>query len=323
MANADKGAAILDMAARKFADVIDGSGIDWEQYLRHDDAAKIVPAEALAERCRRELLLGREAESGLTLPWPKTRGRVLIRPGKLALWAGWSRHGKTQMLKQLMCHAIRDGEKVLIASMEEEIHEVWKDMARIACATDEFTKSNTENFVRFVTGNLWLYDQQGTVDARRIQALIRYAVKQHGVTQVVVDSLMMLAVSRDDYDAQRRFVAELKTTAKDTGVAVHLVAHMRKGEGRNSEDSPGSLHDISGGHEIGSIADYVFVVWRDQKGSSEVPAILKVDKQRGQVNWTGKVGLNIHQVSRQFVEDVHATQYLTREPGEDFEEDAA
>jgi hypothetical protein len=84
---------------------------------------------------------------------------------------------------------------------------------------------------------------------------------------------------------------------------------MRKRDGKGGEETPGSIHDIAGGHEIGSIADSVIVVWRDIKGQANPPCILRVDKQRGEVDWLGTIGLNFHQRSRQFVEDVHAMKF--------------
>jgi twinkle protein len=265
----------------------------------------------LAEKAKREMLLGAESEPGLMLPWQKTNGKVLLRPGKLSIWAGWSRHGKTQMLKQVMLHGVKESERILFASMEEEVTEVWKDMAQIACLTREPRLQDLDKFVEFITGKMWLYDQQGMVEPRRMLAVIRYAAKELKVTHVVIDSLMMLAVNRDDYDAQSRFVGELKATAKDTGAHVHLVAHMRKREGKGGEDSPGSLHDVSGGHEIGSMADSVFIVWRDLERADPAKSdvILKVDKQRGRVNWRGKIMLNSHEVSRQFVDGVRAQSF--------------
>lgn len=291
--------------------VIQGEQIDWNRWLSPDDHTRIIPAEALAERGKASMLLGDEAEPGLTLPWEKTSGKVLIRSGKLVIWAGWSRHGKTQILKQLMLHGIKNGEKPLIASMEEEVLEVWKDMAWVACGERNPNPKAIEKFIHFISGKLWLYDQQGQIKPERMIAVIRYAASELKITQVVVDSLMMLALDRDDYEAQARFVGELKTVAKDTGVTVHLVAHMRKRDGKGGDEQPGTLHDISGGHEIGSKADYVFVAWRDvQRKDLNSPAqILKVEKQRGRINWLGTLGLNFHEASRQFVEDVHPMRF--------------
>lgn len=313
MANAERGAAFLDQSRLS---VIKGDSIEWERWLKPDDHTRIIPADALAERGKASMLLGDEAEPGLTLPWEKANGKVLIRPGKLVVWAGWSRHGKTQLLKQLMLHGIAQGERPLIASMEEEVMEVWKDMAWIACCERNPKVKEIDAFVKFVGGKLWLYDQQGQIDPRRMQAVIRYAASELKITQCVVDSLMMLALDRDDYEAQARFVGELKSVAKDTGVTIHLVAHMRKRDGKGGDEQPGTLHDISGGHEIGSKADYVFIVWRDvhKKEAGVPPAILKVEKQRGRVNWLGKLGLQFHEGARQFVEDVQPMRFWRDEP---------
>lgn len=304
MANAN----VLDIASRA-AQVIRGDQIPWEKYLQPEDKSRVIPAEALAEQGMKRLAVAPEAEDGLTLPWAKTHNSVLMRPGKLAVWAGWTHHGKTQMVKQAMLHGIANGERPLIASMEEEVVDVWTDMATMACCAQEPRIPDVKRYVDFVRGKLWLFDQQGMIDARKIQALIRYAAAELKITQAVIDSLMMLAVDRDDYEAQARFVGELKTTAKDTGVTIHLVAHMRKRDGKGGDDAPGTIHDIAGGHEIGSKADYVFVVWRDKKPNSNPSTVLKVDKQRGRKNWVGTVGLNFHAGARQFVEDVQPMRF--------------
>lgn len=316
MASAQRGIEALD-SFRKSGGVIDAASIDWQRYMRPEDKARIVPAEALAEKAKARLMIGPEQEDGLRLPWEKTHGKVLIRPGKLAVWAGWTHHGKTQMVKQVMLCGIKQSERVLIASMEEEIVDVYCDMAVMGCANQSPSPSEFTQFNSFVTGHLWLFDQQGQIAPDYILAVIRYAAAELKMTQIVVDSLMLLAVNRDDYEAQARFVAELKTTAKDCGVTVHLVAHMRKRDGKGGDESPGTIHDVAGGHEIGSVADYVFLPWRDKKPNANPACQLKVEKQRGRLNWLGTVNLNFHALSRQFVEDVHPTRFWD-ERGETF-----
>jgi twinkle protein len=300
-------ASLVDRAIRRFEGVIEGEQVDWQKYLKPSDKARIIPAETLAEQCRRELLIGTAKEPGLMLPWSKAEGKVLLRPGTLNVWAGWARHGKTRMLKQLMLHAIRQSEKPLICSMEENVKGVWKDLVKMACLTADPEPKQIDRFVEFVKGNLWLYDQQGMVEPQRLQALLRYAAAELKITHAMVDSLMMLAIPRDDYAKQSEFCAQLKTIANDTGLCIHLVAHMRKREGKGGEESPGTIHDIAGGHEIGSIADSVFIVWRDMKNAQ--PAALKVDKQRGDIDWLGTMSLNFHDGSRQFIEDVHPMRF--------------
>lgn len=322
MAIADRALQAID-SFRQQGGVIHGDSIDWQRYMKPDDHARIVAAETLAAKAKERLMIGAAQEHGLTLPWSKTHGKVLIRPGKVAVWAGWTHHGKTQMVKQVMLHGISDSEKVLIASMEEEVADVYCDMAVMACGEQQPKSEDLDRFNEFVAGQLWLYDQQGQIDPMRMNAVIRYAAAELKITQVVVDSLMMLQMQRDDYDAQARFVAQLHATAKDTGVTVHLVAHMRKRDGKGGDETPGTIHDIAGGHEIASMVDYVFLPWRDKRTKDKRPAEsrydcqLKVDKQRGRVNWLGIVDLNFHQGSRQFVEDVQPMRFWS-EPGVPF-----
>ena len=295
---------LVDKAIERLNQTLNGEAIDWKKWLKPSDVARIIPAESLAEQVKAQMLLGREREEGLKLPWDKLDGKVLIKAGKVAIWTGWSHHGKSQMLKQLMLHAIGQGEKVLIASMEEEVKEVWQDLAIIFAGNDNPTVRIIDEFVSFITGNLWLYDQQGVVDANRMQAVLRYVGSELKTTQAVIDSLMMLGVDRDDYDAQSRFVGELKSIAKDTRQTIHLVAHMRKRDGKTGDEQPGHVHDIAGGHEIASKADYVFNVWRDKtrKDDKAPECVLSVEKQRGRINWLGRIGLNYHKQSTQFIE---------------------
>jgi twinkle protein len=288
--------------------------LDLKKYLNREEMNRIIPAESLADEGRRMMLVGREREDGLTLPWRKAEGKVLIRPGKLALWVGWQHHGKSQLLKQVMAYAVCGGQKVAIASLEEEVRHIWCDMCRVAVGQKDPSTKLIDEWIAKATAHLWFYDQQGRLKADTLRAVVRYCCEELKVTQFVVDSLMMLDVGRDDYEAQSTFVAELKTLAHDTGCTIHLVAHMRKREGKGGEDSPGSAHDIAGAHDIASMADYIFNVWRDKqnKNAHGFPALLTVDKQRGQTNWLGVLGLGFHDGSRQFTEGA-PTNYMNPE----------
>jgi twinkle protein len=303
--------AIVD---RAHAALVRDGDIDLKRYMHAQERNRVIPAESLAEEGKRALLLGSAKEPGLLLPWAKAQDVVKIPPGILVLWAGWSRHGKSQMLKQVMLHAMAEGEKVCLASMEESLLFIWKEMARVACGDREPGLRKIDAWVRFQTGKLWFYDRQGQVDPAKVKAVIRYCAAELGVTQFVIDSLMMMAMRRDDYDAQAAFATELKALAEETGCTIHLVVHMRKRDGKGGEDSPGGMHDISGGHEISSAADTVFIVWRNLNKSAGNPdCVLTVDKQRGEYNWRGTLSLNFHERSRQYVEGDTAMRFWAEE----------
>jgi twinkle protein len=288
--------------ARLKGQVIDSSQIDWRKYMKPSDCARVIPAETLAEECKRELLLGSDHQIGLMLPWDKTRGKVLIKPGKLAIWVGWSFHGKSAMTKQVMANAIYSSDVILIASMEEELKEIWIEMMTIFLDGD-ITPRGIDSFVHFITGKLYLYNQQGVIDGDRINAMIRYAKEKYGITQCLIDSLMLVRVggntAKDNAKGKIDFMSDLKSTAADTQVTAHLVCHMRKSMDRKGDTIPGSKHDIHGGQEIFAIADYCFNVWRDQREGIN-KAILDVQKQRGKINKIGKYHFEFNNDSRKF-----------------------
>lgn len=276
--------------------------VDLSKYVEREERTRVIPAESLSVEGKRRMLLGRESEIGLLLPWDKAQDKILIKPGKFVVWCGWSHHGKSQMLKQVMVHAISQGEKACIASMEEEVLDIWQEMGYLAMATRYPGPRDIDDWCSKFCPKLWFYDQQGRVKPEKVKAVIRYATEELKVTQFVVDSLMMIGVSREDYESQAQFIADLKTLASDTGCTIHLVAHMRKTDTITGEGKPGGMHDISGGHEISSIADSIFNVWRDKTKKGEWPAVLGVMKQRGSVNWIGSLGLGYDESCRQYTD---------------------
>lgn len=294
---------LLDRAAAGLQRVQE---VDFSRYCDPVEMARVVPAESLAEEVKRRMLLGKERETGLMLPWDKANDKVLIRPGKLIVWCGWSYHGKSQVLKHCMVEALSQGERVCMASMEEEVREIWEEMGYLAMATRYPSPKDIDAWVNLFSSRLWFYDQQGRVKPEKLKGVIRYAAEELQVNQFVVDSLMMVGVSRDDYEQQGQFIADLKTIADDTKATIHLVCHMRKTDSRGGEDQPGSVHDIAGPHQISSIADSIFNVWRDKNKKGEWPAILKVEKQRGSVNWIGSLGLGYDAASRQYTNEAGA-----------------
>jgi twinkle protein len=283
------------------------------KYLHYQEANKIIPASAVADEAEKLFFSGKENIPGLRLPWEELDDKVRITPGTLAIWSGWSHHGKTQMLKQSMLAAIQQGQRVCIASMEEPVMGIYRDLLEMASFSRNPTRA--AEFRNFCDGKLWFYDQQDVVPAEKMRAVIRYCVMEKKVTQFVVDSLMMINTKANDKFAdQVDFVRDLKVLAKDTKTTIHLVAHNKKPQGKASEVDSGDIHMISGGFEIGAIADYVFSVWRNKKPRPErspgdVDAKLTVEKQRGIYNWIGDFGLNFHTGSRQFVRGIEAMTF--------------
>jgi twinkle protein len=87
-----------------------------------------------------------------------------------------------------------------------------------------------------------------------VLALATYVRKELGIDHLVIDSLMKCGIGVDDLTGQKDFVDGLCAIARDTGLHIHLVCHMRKGEnekacagqvrrqGRRRDHRPGRQH---------------------------------------------------------------------------------
>jgi twinkle protein len=119
-----------------------------------------------------------------------------------------------------------------------------------------------DRFKAFTAGYLWLYDQQGTTSADQVIAMARYCAVEKGVQHVFIDSLMKCVSGEDDYNAQKAFVDELTSLARDHNVHVHLIHHIRK---LQSEEIKPNKNDIKGSGSISDQVDNVLMVWRNKK----------------------------------------------------------
>lgn len=245
---------------------------------------------------------------GLTLPWEGTHEYVRFMPGKVSVWSGPSFAGKTSLLRQLILSAINRNHRGLFISLEEEPIEVWREFTMMAAGTRNPNKHQVAWAEDHFEDKLWVFDSDEPIEPTILMGIIRFAVERFGFSHIVIDSLMRLNLRTDDYDGQREMGNMLGRLAKLTKAHIHLVAHPRKTQ--NSRE-PMDLYDIRGAQDIIAQADLVLTLERKFKPGEETN-FLTVWKQRGDVNWIGKIPLWYCAQSRQL--KVRAadepTQYL-------------
>ncbi|MFT3960512.1 DnaB-like helicase C-terminal domain-containing protein [Propionivibrio sp.] len=288
--------------------VIDDA-IDFDAYLNGpDESASVRPAsDWLAD-----VLVAFEQPahlSGATLPWSTTHSVIRLRRGELTIWPGMSGHGKSMLIGQVALHLMAQGEKVCIASMEMKPAATMKRLCRQAFGCNAPSRGDIEDLHHWTNGRLWLYDQQGQVSPERILAVGRYCHDKLGVTHLAVDNLLSCGIPEDGYDQQKQFVLSLATHAHDTGQAVHLLAHSRKGK---DELTPPGKFDVRGSASITDLADNVFSVWRNRgkelaqddnrhDKDDEEDALLIVCKHR-HGEWEGRIRLWFDRRSQTFLQ---------------------
>lgn len=303
------------------AEIIHHDQIDFAHYERETDAKqKVKPAALWVEEliCR---IKSPVKQHRAVMPWRKTHSQIQFRPGEVTIWGGANGAGKSLVTGQVGLSLCSQDEKVCIASFEMKPMKTLERMGRQWSGENpdhpafrgmpEATARLVDVYEQFrdwTTGKLWLYDQQGTVTASQVCAVVRYCAKEKGITQFFVDSLMKCVSGEDDYNGQKEFVDQLTAIARDYGIHVHLIHHIKKPA---NEDHKPNKYDYKGSGAITDQVDNVISVWRNKvkernrdagKGVSdgEPDALLICDKQRNG-EWEGSVGLWFHRESQQFL----------------------
>lgn len=280
--------------------------IDFEKYLvESDPAEKVRPAKDFLNEVMHQLAPISAENQHPKLPF--ANAWLYFNPGEVTVWGGFNGSGKSMLQGQVLTGFAKDKQKVCIASFEMK---PAKTLARIQ--RQEFghmtpTKDQVSMFMRQTDGHIWLYDQQGTVRPDRMLAVIRHCAEKLKIQHIAIDSLMKCVRGTDDYNGQKEFVDQLTIAARDYNVHIHLVAHLKKGEG--DERMPTRM-DISGTGAIGDLVDNVILVWRNKKKERDRDAgkivqdldpdsVLIVDKSRNG-EWEGRVKLYFDKASLAF-----------------------
>lgn len=253
------------------------------------------------------------ALSGIKLLDQMTGGLYM---GDLNVWTGKRGEGKSTILTQIMLEAVDQGINACAYSGEIPADRFkyglylqaagkQKVCEKLDTATDRVVqyvpRDCQESIDRWLDGRLWLYDNRATEgdEAESIIRVFEQAYRRYDCRVFVVDNLMTVQNgSKDDYyHAQAEFTIKLRKFAEKLGVAVHLVVHPRKTNGKNVTDND----DVGGLSTITNIACAVFSMQRVEDGEMGCNAVLSCTKNRayGQL---GDVRLRFIETSRRFVQ---------------------
>ncbi len=293
------------------------------------EAAHLKPVDQWTDAVVDRFLHGANYE-GYPLPWPALRGLFGVRPAEVTLWAGPGGTGKSMLTSQIALALACRSQKICIASLEMPPVMTAYRLARQALGGEPPFSERIREILTSAGKFIWLYEQTGSAQWRRMLALARYCVAELGITQFVLDSVMKCGIPKDDYNSQIAFVDALCALAKDTGMHVHLISHTRKGrDGPKSDEN----QDVRGASEVTDLVDNVMMLARNRDKEREkqkaVPdsalilesdAMLTCSKQR-HGEWQGALHLWYHPNAMSFLDHAQglpaAAIFPAREPGGD------
>jgi twinkle protein len=251
----------------------------------------------------KELLAEYEEEMACyaTTPFDKHGERLRLYPCGVTIWSGFPGAGKTTLLRQLACHLLQRENGVFFASLEEHPKHLLIRLAMTAAGTEKLTAHQLQWFIDRYGEKLRIWARIGMTKHRTILAVIR-KLATVGINHAIIDSLMKLDISSQDFEGQRVFANLLAATAAQTRTHVHLVAHPKKPP---QADQDPDINDVGGAKEIGGIADNVIFVRRSRKEAEKPLATatgmnITIRKQRHGNGSLGDITGWFHRDKRQF-----------------------
>lgn len=255
---------------------------------------------------------------GDKMPWSKTEFLFRFRPYEVTVWGGMNGHMKSLISGQCALW-LAQHTKVFIASLEMKPLDTLDRMAfqSAGCKRGE---SWSQRFGAWLKDRVYIYDQLDSIPPDRILGAIYYAAKTLGCKHIFVDSLAKSGTA-DDPVTEKAYIDRLGWAAKNLGVHIHLIAHVRKPQNAGEEYRP-TKFDVKGTSSIVDLVDNLLLVWKDKKRAAlrtkietKMPLtdkeqdyyekscdmLLTVGKQR-HGDWEGEIALYFNRDSLQFVE---------------------
>lgn len=271
-------------------------GEDFEIAIQ--DASDFFPSMFISsgeirEKVWNEMLSGPPENTGDALMgWTGKSGPIFrIRPGESTIWTGYAGGGKSTALLQHIAYSVLvKNKKMALASLEMPSTMSLIKLITQACGFFIENKATFNAIYDRIADNIFIYDCIGNAKMADLINFFEYSIARHGVTEVILDSLMKTDI---DIDGDKSSVAHLFDTLIDSCKKMqahhHIVAHPTKGDDTDFTKIP-SMNSVKGIQELTANVDNVLVVWRNKikqgtiegmmrKGSHE--AAMKRDREWG------------------------------------------
>ena len=185
-----------------------------------------------------------------TLPLDPDGQIVRLYRGEWTIVSGYTGTGKTTWLRQAVCHLLKAGKNVFVATLEASPEHYLIELAATAAGVDVPSEAQLQCFLDTYGAQIKLWGLIGVAEHKKILATVR-ELAPAGLDYAVIDSLMMLDVDSDDFEAQRKFAALLSATVQTSNVHVILVAHPKK---PIDADRDPSVQDVAGSGHLGNLS---------------------------------------------------------------------
>ena len=199
-----------------------------------------------------------------------------IRPSELITFTSGSGLGKTQVIRELIHHLLKQTKDNLGLLMLEE-HPVVTTKGIVSIEANQrlhlpniyIPKEEWQKYydVTIASGRVYLFDHFGSNTIDNIISRVRYMAKGLDCKYIVIDHVSIIVSDQshgDERKALDEIMTRLRTLVQETGIAMIVVSHLRRPDGKGHEEGAvTSLSQLRGSASIGQLSDMVIGLERD------------------------------------------------------------
>jgi len=213
-----------------------------------------------------------------------------IRPSELVTFTAGSGLGKTQVMREIVHHMIKSTQDNIGLLMLEETPVITsKGLMSIEAnqrlhlpdvhVAKEELKTYFDKTVG--TGRVFMFDHFGSNSIDNIISRVRFLAKGLDCKYIIIDHVSIIVSDQSHGDERRaldEIMTRLRTLVQETGVAMMVVSHLRRPDGKGHEEGAAtSLSQLRGSASIGQLSDMVIGLERDaQNDDPEIRNTTKV-----------------------------------------------
>jgi|TARA_R110000822_G_scaffold26240_2_gene79112 twinkle protein len=199
-----------------------------------------------------------------------------IRPSELVTFTAGSGLGKTQVMREVVHHMLKTTEDNIGLLMLEETPVITSKglmsveaNQRLHLPDVHVSKEELKTYFDATvgTGRVFMFDHFGSNSIDNIVSRVRYLAKGLDCKYIVIDHISIIVSDQSHGDERRaldEIMTRLRTLVQETGVAMIVVSHLRRPEGKGHEEGAAtSLSQLRGSASIGQLSDMVIGLERD------------------------------------------------------------
>ena len=199
-----------------------------------------------------------------------------LRASELVTFTSGSGLGKTQVIRELIHHLLKQTKDNLGLLMLEENPIVTSKgimsieaNQRLHLPDVHISKEEWQKHFDATTGSgrVFLFDHFGSNTIDNIISRVRYLAKGLDCKYIIIDHVSIIVSDQshgDERKALDEIMTRLRTLVQETGIAMIVVSHLRRPDGKGHEEGAvTSLSQLRGSASIGQLSDMVIGLERD------------------------------------------------------------